>query len=180
MAGYEEVVDVPLAFKVVCLSMVRYNKQDLHALVRTIGKRAPTRRRIMQSNGRNSEDYNATQSSELLPRRRPQSWRSLRNDIYQSGLSASSGGAARPPARQRLDKKKGISWRRPIPQLEVLKQGCPNPVLQGNRTSRVFCPTRYKMNPPRKVGSQLKVMSWWQKNQLLYVPLGLDLGNPVK
>lgn len=43
MAGYEKVVDVPLAFKVVCLSMVRYNKQDLHALARTIGKHVPPR-----------------------------------------------------------------------------------------------------------------------------------------
>lgn len=65
MAGHGEVVDVPLAIKAVCLSMVRYNKQDLHALVRTIGKRAPTRRRIIRANGRNAEGYSAAQSSEL-------------------------------------------------------------------------------------------------------------------
>lgn len=45
MVGYEKVVDVLLAFKVVCLSIVAYNKQDLRyimmKLVRTIGKHVP-------------------------------------------------------------------------------------------------------------------------------------------
>lgn len=45
MAGYEKVVDVLHAFKVVCLSVVTYNKQDLRyimmKLVRTIGKHVP-------------------------------------------------------------------------------------------------------------------------------------------
>lgn len=45
MVGYEKVVDVLRAFKVVCLSRVTYNKQDLRyimmKLVRTIGKNAP-------------------------------------------------------------------------------------------------------------------------------------------
>lgn len=46
MVGYKKVVDVLCAFKVVCLSKVTYNKQDLcnitMKLVRTIGNRAPT------------------------------------------------------------------------------------------------------------------------------------------
>lgn len=41
MVGYKKVVDVLLAFKVVCLSMLTYNKQDLRTLVRTIGKPVP-------------------------------------------------------------------------------------------------------------------------------------------
>lgn len=45
MVGYEKVVDVLCAFKVVCLSMVTYNKQDLYYImmkvVRTIGKHVP-------------------------------------------------------------------------------------------------------------------------------------------
>lgn len=32
MVGYEKVVDVLLAFKVTCLSMVTYNKQDPRTL----------------------------------------------------------------------------------------------------------------------------------------------------
>lgn len=45
MIGYEKVVDILCAFKVVCLSIVTYNKQDLcyimMKLVRTIGKHVP-------------------------------------------------------------------------------------------------------------------------------------------
>lgn len=44
MVGYEKVVDVLLAFKVACLSVVTHNKQDLCYFemkwVRTIGKHA--------------------------------------------------------------------------------------------------------------------------------------------
>lgn len=45
MVGYEKVVDILRAFKVVCLSIATYNKQDLchimMKLVRTIGKHVP-------------------------------------------------------------------------------------------------------------------------------------------
>lgn len=72
MVGYEKVVDVLRAFKVVCLSRVTYNKQDLRyimmKLVRTIGKHAPPH--SVEHHGgtyRNSDYYGSTQQNSKVP-----------------------------------------------------------------------------------------------------------------
>lgn len=108
MVGYEEVVDILCAFKIVCLSIVTYNKQDLcyimMKLVRTIGKHVPPH--SVEHHGaltgalNITAQYNTTQKSlksVLLLRglsRPPHPLSccsrlrcmSPRNDIYQTGL----------------------------------------------------------------------------------------------
>lgn len=70
MVGYEKVVDVLRAFKVVCLSRVTYNKQDLRyimmKLVRTIGKHAAPHS-VEHHGGTDRNYYGSTQQNSEVP-----------------------------------------------------------------------------------------------------------------
>lgn len=152
--------------------MVRYNKQDLHASVRTIGKRAPTWRRIIRGNGRNSEDYRAQSSCLAVVTRK---WPNIPNrplGIFWCSCKTTS--------ETKVGQEKRNQLKATYTTIIGTKTGVPKSSPPGDAEEPGSLSYQAGNDSSQKGEIPAESDVLMTENPTPLVPWGLDLGNPVK